>query len=107
MTILLENELEEKGKIQEGYMKEGRVRLDQKKRISLTRFIPKEGIDSFKITVEDSGRIILEPLAEIPSRELWLYQNPEALASVKRGLKQSAEGKTRSRGSFAKYVDEV
>lgn len=85
-------------------MKEGRVRLDQKRRISLTRFIPKIGIDSFKITVEDSGRIILEPLAEIPSRELWLYQNHEALASVKRGLKQSAEGKTHSRGSFSKMI---
>jgi antitoxin ParD1/3/4 len=32
--------------------------------------------------------------------------NARALASVKRGLKQSAEGKTVYRGSFSKYAKE-
>jgi DNA-binding transcriptional regulator/RsmH inhibitor MraZ len=80
-----------------------RVRLDNKGRISL----PKElciGISSFVITCEPGGRIVLEPFAEIPARELWLHQNPAAKEQVQRGLAQSAAGQTVSRGSFAPYA---
>jgi hypothetical protein len=35
---------------------------------------------------------------------MWLYENPQALASVKQGLRESAEGKSVYRGSFAKYA---
>ena len=31
---------------------------------------------------------------KIPKRERWLYENPEALKSVRKGLKESVEGKT-------------
>jgi hypothetical protein len=37
---------------------------------------------------------------------MWLYENAEALASVKQGLRESAEGKIIDRGSFAKYAEE-
>ncbi len=42
----------------------------------------------------------------IPPDEAWLYQNPEALASLRRGLQEAAEGKTSYIGSFAQYADE-
>ena len=29
----------------------------------------------------------------IPQREAWLWENPKVLASVKRGLKDAAEGR--------------
>jgi hypothetical protein len=35
---------------------------------------------------------------------MWLYENAEALASVKQGLRESAEGKSVYRGSFAKHA---
>jgi hypothetical protein len=35
---------------------------------------------------------------------MWLYENPQALASVKQGLRESAEGKRIYRGSFAKHA---
>lgn len=43
---------------------------------------------------------------QIPPDEAWLYRNPEALASVLRGLQEAAEGKTAFLGSFAQYADE-
>jgi len=42
----------------------------------------------------------------IPASESWLYRNPDALAAVRCGLQEAAEGKSVYAGSFAVYVDE-
>ena len=49
------------------------------------------------------GKIILEPMIEVPADEAWLFepQNKDILAKIKNGLKQDG---TISRGSFAKYT---
>lgn len=53
-------------------------------------------------------RAHLEPMAEIPAHELWLYKNPQAPKDVQEGLQQSKEGKLRKRGSSAKHAqDEI
>jgi len=46
-----------------------------------------------------------EKIISIPESERWLFENPEALAAVKQGLKESAEGKGEYLGSFAQYAD--
>lgn len=51
------------------------------------------------------GRIILDPVVVRPEREQWLYDNDEAMASVQRGLEQSARDEGVSLGSFAQYAD--
>ena len=80
------------------------LRPDAKGRITLGALAC--GISSFHATVDASGRIILDPFAEIPAREKWLFQNKEAKAAVREGLRQAAEGRTRSRGSFARFAND-
>jgi hypothetical protein len=81
-----------------------KVRPDAKGRINLGKMA--QGISSFRARRLEDGNILLEPFAEIPAREKWLFENRPALDAVKAGLKQAAEGKTRSLGSFASYQDE-
>ena len=80
------------------------IRPDAKGRIALGTLA--RGVSSFQATVDDSGRIILEPFAEIPAREKWLFENKDALKAVREGLVQSAEGRTTSRGSFARFAND-
>lgn len=39
------------------------------------------------------GNIILVPVQIVPKKEAWLHKNPEALATVKKGLKQARQGR--------------
>lgn len=80
------------------------LRPDAKGRIALGKLA--KGISSFRARQMEDGNILLEPFAEIPAREKWLFDNPKALKAVHKGLNQAADGKTRSRGSFAQYVDD-
>jgi hypothetical protein len=80
------------------------LRPDSKGRIALGALA--KGVSSFRVHQEAGGRLVLEPYAEIPAREAWLYKNPEALAMVEQGLRESAEGKTVRMGSFAQYLDD-
>ena len=80
------------------------IRPDAKGRITLGKLA--KGFSSFHATLDDEGRIILEPFAEIPAREKWLFENKSALTAVREGLDQSAQGKVRSRGSFAQFAND-
>ena len=78
---------------------------DAKKRLSLGEALG-GGASAYNIYRNTLGQIILDPVKAVPTSEMWLYENPEALASVKRGLRESAEGKSVYRGSFAKHAKE-
>lgn len=80
------------------------LKPDSKGRISLGKLA--EGISSFRASRMEDGNILLEPYAEIPAREKWLFENKSALKAVESGLKQVAAGKTKSLGSFAEFADE-
>ncbi len=60
----------------------------------------------FAVQLQPDGNILLSPVVVRHEREAWLYENPEAMASVLRGLDQSARGEGRSLGSFAEYAVE-
>jgi hypothetical protein len=83
------------------------IRPDSKRRLTLGKAM--EGLDSevrFDVYRGSNGQIVLDPRVSIPASEAWLYRNPKALAAVRRGLQEAAEGKAVAIGSFAKYADE-
>lgn len=84
---------------QEKYLKP-----DSKGRIQLGRRA--KDVVRYQVREEADGKIILLPEIAIPASEAWLYKNKSALESVKKGLQDSASGKVKKRGSFAKYIDE-
>jgi hypothetical protein len=45
------------------------------------------------VEARGEGEVLVRLARVIPERESWLYDNNEALASVRRGLQQAAEGK--------------
>ena len=84
------------------------VNMDTKQRICLTRVLSKEereNLSSFRI-YREGGKIVLEPIAEIPSKDHWIYKDPKALESLMKGIKDAEEGRLHDLGSFAKYVKE-
>jgi len=68
------------------------VKPDAKKRVVLPKALVEEGI-TYHIYSNKFGQIVLDPQVTIPASELWLFRNPAALASVKRGLADAAQGK--------------
>jgi hypothetical protein len=77
---------------------------DAKKRLSLGEALGTA--TAFNIYRNSLGQLILDPVKAVPASEMWLYENPSALASVKQGLREAAEGKSVYRGSFAKDARE-
>ncbi len=78
------------------------VRPDSKGRITLGPLA--HGVSSYIVSTDKYNRIILEPRVEISAQEKWLFDNKTALKQVKHGLEDSAAGRVKSRGSFAKYI---
>lgn len=87
------------------HAKETLLRPDAKGRITLGKMA--EGVSSFRATYDKGTHIImLEPYAEIPFQEKWLFENKEALKSVRKGLLESSKGQIKDLGSFSKYIKE-
>lgn len=80
------------------------VKPDAKGRITLGHLA--DGISRFAVSKDEFDRIILEPFIEIPAKEKWLFDNPKALAKVRQGLEDSAEGRTYNKGSFSQYLED-
>jgi len=68
------------------------VKPDSKKRVVLPKSLVGEGI-TYHIYSNSVGQIVLDPQITIPASEAWLFNNPDALALVRRGLSGAAQGK--------------
>jgi hypothetical protein len=82
------------------------VNMDDKQRVSLARILSKEEKEnhySFRM-YRDGAKIVLEPVIEVPAKDHWIYKNPDALASLMKGIKDAEEGRLHDLGSFAQYT---
>lgn len=68
------------------------VKPDAKKRVALGKVQMREGV-TYHVYSNSIGQIILDPQVTVPASEAWLFNNPDALESVRRGLSDAAEGK--------------
>lgn len=80
------------------------VQPDSKKRLSLGAALA--GAGAFNVYRNALGQLILDPVKAVPASEAWLHESPKALASVRRGMEQSARGQTHDLGDFTKYAAE-
>ena len=76
---------------------------DSKKRVYLGKAANKAG-GAYNIYRNRLGQIVLDPVKAVPAYETWLFENKSALASVKRGLADSAAGRRKKLGSFARHA---
>lgn len=72
--------------------KETIVKVDSRNRVTIPKEIAKNLPHLYKI-YEKNGKIILEPIVEIPKEELWLFdpKNKTIVDTLKRALKQKAD----------------
>jgi hypothetical protein len=68
------------------------IKPDAKSRVLLRKVHVQEGV-SYHIYRNAMGQILLDPQVTIPASEIWLFNNPKALASVRRGLSDAARGR--------------
>jgi len=88
-----------------GFEPYGEVKADSKNRITLGK-AGVARVTSYKVYRNSLGQYILDPQISVPAHEAWLYQNPEALKSVKKGLEAARSGKlVKSKEDYSKYVD--
>lgn len=84
-------------------MKSTYLKVDSRNRISLTKLM-KDLPAIFRANLIN-GKIILEPIKEIPAEEAWIFEpeNKHLLEKLIEGLKEEA---TIDMGSFKKYLEE-
>ena len=99
--------------VKEKFKSVGVSSLDSKKRITLGNTIIKEPplnhmeIDAFEILIGNEGDILLKPTANIPSRELWIYQNPSVLKRIQNGLLDAKKGKVKEVKNLGNFLDNL
>jgi hypothetical protein len=77
--------------------------VDSRRRVSLG----KAGVHEetrYEVSVSDDGDILLTPLATIPAREMLIWERPDVMASLDRGIADAVAGRV-TRRSFLHALD--
>lgn len=75
---------------------------DDRGRLTLGSIAKKK---NYRVMINELGQILLDPIVNIPEKEIWLWKNQSALKSLNQGLEEATKGETQDLGSFAEYVD--
>jgi hypothetical protein len=65
---------------------------DKKHRVSLGSAIQMQPGVRYKVLKNELGQILLDPVKSVPAYEAWIYENPDHIASIKRGIAQAEAG---------------
>lgn len=82
------------------------VKPDAKRRVYLPKVLIREGV-TYHIYANSVGQIVLDPQITISASEAWLFENKTALASVDKGMAESAKEQVIDRGSFSGYTKDA
>ncbi|MFA5350913.1 MAG: hypothetical protein WC357_06265 [Candidatus Omnitrophota bacterium] len=98
--------------IKEQFMPVDTRPLDSKHRITLggrlqRLMMSKMKIDSYQVFVGRCGDILLRPAVSIPSSEAWVYNNPEVIGKVRKGLQEAGEGKTEKVNDLEGFLNDL
>ncbi|HDQ25176.1 MAG TPA: hypothetical protein ENN43_00320 [bacterium] len=98
--------------VREEFSPYGTKTLDSKDRISLggkLKSLLKQGADAdgFMVYVGKNGDILLRPGVTVPSSEAWVYKNRAVMGSIRKGLEEASEGKTRRVKKLGPFLDEL
>lgn len=69
-------------------MEEVILRPNSKGRINLGDFA--QDVSSYRVMKRENGKIILNPYAEIPFSEKWIFENKDILEKVKKEFELTA-----------------
>jgi hypothetical protein len=86
--------------------------LDSKYRITLGNrlvklFNKQMDIEGYKIFVSKTGDILLKPTVSIPSNEAWVYNNPQVMTKIRKGLEESRTGKTEKVDDIDSFLENL
>jgi hypothetical protein len=85
--------------------------IDSKNRITISEKIIKKisgqnRINQFQVFIGQDGDILLRPLTAIPSREAWIYEKPELIDQIRKGLQEAKEGNTETIERLDEFLEE-
>jgi hypothetical protein len=78
-------------KVNDSFKEIGTRTIDERNRLTVGEIL--KGSKRVRLYQNDSGEVLLQPIAEIPASELWLFQNPEAINEIREGLRDASQGK--------------
>ncbi|HBB15544.1 MAG TPA: hypothetical protein DCZ97_00555 [Syntrophus sp. (in: bacteria)] len=78
-------------KVNDSFMEIGTRTIDERNRLTVGEIL--KGCKRIRLYRNDSGEVLLQPIAEIPASELWLFRNPEAINEIREGLGDASQGK--------------
>lgn len=66
---------------------------DSKRRVNLGSAVVTEAGVRYRILKNEIGQILLDPVKSVPAYEAWVWENPDRIASIKRGIAEAEAGK--------------